>query len=78
MKYMNTAYADACIEGLQQWYNCDTGLWNSAGWWNGAKALEAVILPTLQRRPPLWMRSTPRWPSLTSEKDMAPFQKENI
>jgi predicted alpha-1,6-mannanase (GH76 family) len=43
MKNTYSAYADACIEGLQQWYNWDTGLWNSAGWWNGANALEAVI-----------------------------------
>jgi predicted alpha-1,6-mannanase (GH76 family) len=43
MKNTYATYADACIEGLQQWYNWDTGLWNSAGWWNGANALEAVI-----------------------------------
>jgi hypothetical protein len=37
------AYATACIERLQQWYDWKTGLWTSTGWWNAANCLEAVI-----------------------------------
>ncbi len=37
------AYATACIERLQQWYDWKTGLWTSTGWWNSANCLEAVI-----------------------------------
>ncbi len=37
------AYATACIERLQQWYDWKTGLWTSTGWWNAANCLEAMI-----------------------------------
>jgi len=37
------AYAVACIEALQRWYNTKNGLWNSMGWWNAANAIEALI-----------------------------------
>jgi predicted alpha-1,6-mannanase (GH76 family) len=37
------AYAVACIEALQGWYNPKNGLWNSTGWWNAANALEALL-----------------------------------
>ncbi len=38
-----SAYAAACIEALQGWYNTKNGLWNSMGWWNAANAIEALI-----------------------------------
>jgi predicted alpha-1,6-mannanase (GH76 family) len=37
------ARAAAGIAALQRWYNPGTGLWESAGWWNAANALTAVI-----------------------------------
>jgi len=37
------ACATACVERLQQWYDWETGLWVSTGWWNVANCLEAVI-----------------------------------
>src|SRR5437763_3605375 len=37
------AYAVACIEALQAWYNRENGLWKSMGWWNAANAIEALV-----------------------------------
>jgi predicted alpha-1,6-mannanase (GH76 family) len=37
------AQASAGIEALQRWYRPRTGRWRSAGWWNAANALTAVI-----------------------------------
>jgi predicted alpha-1,6-mannanase (GH76 family) len=35
--------ASAGIEALQRWYRPFTGRWRTAGWWNAANALTAVI-----------------------------------
>jgi len=37
------AQASAGIEALQRWYRPWTGRWRTAGWWNAANALTAVI-----------------------------------
>ena len=37
------AQAGAGIEALQRWYRPRTGRWRTAGWWNAANALTAVI-----------------------------------
>ena len=34
---------EAGIKALQGFYNPSTGLWNTAGWWNSANALETTI-----------------------------------
>ncbi len=40
------AYAAAGIAALQRWYRRWTGCWRTAGWWNSANALNAVIAYT--------------------------------
>jgi len=39
-------YAKAGAEALQRWYRPWTGRWRTAGWWNAANALTAVIAYT--------------------------------
>ena len=37
-----TANAEAAFATLQEWYDPATGLWNTAGWWNGANAMTVI------------------------------------
>ncbi|MEM9143250.1 MAG: glycoside hydrolase family 76 protein [Bacteroidota bacterium] len=35
--------ARVLVEGLQAWYNEESGLWETTSWWNGANVLTALI-----------------------------------
>ncbi|CZT12163.1 related to endo-1,6-alpha-D-mannanase [Rhynchosporium graminicola] len=34
--------AEAALSTLQKWYDTNTGLWNSTGWWNSANCLTTI------------------------------------
>lgn len=36
------ANAEAALSTLQKWYNTNTGIWNTTGWWNSANCLTTI------------------------------------
>lgn len=40
---LNHERAKVLVEGLSNWYNENTGLWETTSWWNGANVLTALI-----------------------------------
>src|SRR5262249_6176187 len=48
------ACAAAAIRALQRWYKPSTGRWRTAGWWNAANALTAVIAYTQRTGDPTY------------------------
>jgi predicted alpha-1,6-mannanase (GH76 family) len=37
-----TEWAESALDGLSQWYNCTTGIWETAGWWNSANVMTTI------------------------------------
>ncbi|KAE9377390.1 glycoside hydrolase family 76 protein [Stipitochalara longipes BDJ] len=37
-----TGNAEAAFKVLQSWYNTNTGIWNTTGWWNSANCLTVI------------------------------------
>ncbi|KAJ5938140.1 hypothetical protein N7454_004482 [Penicillium verhagenii] len=37
-----TSRAETALQALQGWYNESSGMWNTAGWWNGANCLTVI------------------------------------
>jgi predicted alpha-1,6-mannanase (GH76 family) len=37
-----TGNAEAAFKTLQMWYNTNTGIWNTTGWWNSANCLTVI------------------------------------
>jgi predicted alpha-1,6-mannanase (GH76 family) len=37
-----TGNAEAAFKTLQTWYNTNTGIWNTTGWWNSANCLTVI------------------------------------
>jgi predicted alpha-1,6-mannanase (GH76 family) len=37
-----TGNAEAAFQVLQAWYNTNTGIWNTTGWWNSANCLTVI------------------------------------
>ena len=36
------SYAESALQTLQQWRNASSGLWDTAGWWNGANCMTVI------------------------------------
>ncbi|KAJ5634055.1 hypothetical protein N7528_001897 [Penicillium herquei] len=34
--------AETALDALQQWYNSTSGIWDTAGWWNGANCMTVI------------------------------------
>lgn len=37
-----TEWTECALKGLDQWYNCSTGLYETAGWWNNANVMTMI------------------------------------
>jgi Predicted glycosyl hydrolase len=55
-----SAYTSAGIQTLQQWYDPDSGQWQSTGWWNAANALWVLIDYAVRANEPAYL-DTVRW-----------------